>query len=254
METFASKHIEAQWHIDKHCSWLMLFKRGKSVIFVQLNCFTCQDVAMQEMQQLERQLTSLMLKLRQKRKQIAEVRDNNKVVCRTIVDLREEMESLSGTVKEKQKKFCQAKREADCIQERLKRTDQQNKRLLREVRAATKGIHELPEEIDIMVRVLREMNRNALKELDKVAEIYPEINTAKSELCLQAGLLLPQRRSSSAMICGSRSICSSRSTCSSRSSFRCKSNLSLEEKTTAEHTLPAVKKSQLHKGRLSSAK
>lgn len=155
-----------------------------------------------------------------------------------------------------------------------------------------------------MVRVLREMNRNALKELDKVAELYPDINTVKSELCLQvnffllfidnfnisvlhkkkisnlkrvvhcrkhfciiliclfcllmflgqAGLLLPPQRSSSAIICRSRSICSSRSTCSSRSSFRCKSNLSLGEKTTAEHTSPAVKKSQLHKGRLFSAK
>lgn len=78
-ETFASKRIETRWHFNRHCSWLMLFKRGKSVIFVQLNCSTCQDVAMQEKQQLESQLTSLMLKLRQRRKQIAEVRCDSKV-------------------------------------------------------------------------------------------------------------------------------------------------------------------------------
>lgn len=144
----------------------------------------------QERHVLEEQVKTVIDKYRTRRGLLRELQEDLQRMSQNLDNLIRDEENLSETIDEKQAKILQLKKDFEDQQTKIDRVTKMNSKLVREIRN-TKKVKEAEEERDIDLRELRELNRNAIKQVGETIQRHPEIAPSVHQYFEQADLPLP---------------------------------------------------------------
>lgn len=172
--------------------------------------------------QLDEQLRAAMDKYKYKRRQIRELQEDLQTISGAMDTAYRDETAYIEMIQEKQAKIAQLNKELEEQKSKLDRVLKQVAKATREVQSSQGTKDAVSVERDILVRNLREKNRNILKQVTDILKRFPEMAPMLEMRFHQAGLPLPEQGPSSRTSSRSGSTYSSKSNTprSSASSYR----------------------------------
>ncbi|BFZ00548.1 hypothetical protein BsWGS_03587 [Bradybaena similaris] len=146
---------------------------------------------------LNEQMKIVMDKYRYKKRQIQELQDELVETSAALETLTKTENDVFSEVEDKKNIYLKLKKEIIEQYEKLGRAGKQNARIVRDLRSAQKVTEELPEEKDINVRELRELNKDVMKMITDSVRSLPEVFEAVQLYFTEADLPSSASRGSS---------------------------------------------------------